>query len=82
MWQQYLALYAFNLDVLRVHLVAHVQGHTLQISDDAANMSQVLLHLVLTGIVSHPEIEQNKACVCVCVTISCVWPAARMTDDW
>lgn len=66
MHQQYLPLYAFDLYILCVDLVSHVQGHTLQIPDDAADMTQVLLHLVLAGIVSHPETEQNKVCVCVC----------------
>lgn len=76
MWQLYLALYAFNLVVLHVHLVAHVQGHAFQISEDAADMSQVPVHLDLPIIVSHPEIERNNVWV-----LACVWPAARMTDD-
>lgn len=61
MCQRYLALDAFDLDVLRVDLVAHVQSHTFQISDDAADVSQVLLHLILAGVVSHPETRQEES---------------------
>lgn len=55
MWRQYLSPDAFDLHVLRVDLVPHVQRHALQIPDDAADVRQVLLHLVLSGIVSHSE---------------------------
>lgn len=50
----YLALDAVDLVVLRVDLVAHVQGHALQVPHDAPDVSQVLLHLVLAGVVGHP----------------------------
>lgn len=65
--RSYLPLDAFDLDVLRVDLVPHVQRHALQVPHDAANMSQVLLHLVLSGVVGHPEIHHSRVCVCVCV---------------
>lgn len=43
-------------------------------------MGQVLLHLVLTGVVGHPERERERDKVLVMA--SRVWPAARVTDDW
>lgn len=60
---KYLPLHAFYLDVLRVDLIPHVQGHALQVPHDAAHVSQVLLHLVLASVVRHSDTEQNKVCV-------------------
>lgn len=64
---KYLPLHALYLDVLRVDLVPHVQRHALQVPDDAAHVSQVLLHLVLAGVVSHSDTEQNKVCLVSCL---------------
>lgn len=72
----YLPLHTFNLNILCVDLIPHVQGHALQIPNDAADMGQVFLHFILTSIISHPVTEQNK--VCGIVIMICVWPAAQM----
>lgn len=56
----YLALHALHLHVLRVDLVPHVQGHALQIPQDAADVGQIVVHLVLAGVVSHPGREQHS----------------------
>ena len=50
----YLVHDAVYLAVLRVDLVAHVQGHVTQVPDDAAHLLQVLVHLVLPGILRYP----------------------------
>lgn len=44
-----------DLAVLGVDLVAHVQGHVAQVTDDAAHLLQVLVHLIFPGIVCYPE---------------------------
>lgn len=59
----YLSPNAFDLHILCIDLVPHVQRHALQIPDDAADVRQVLLHLILSGIVSHSEEEQSKVCL-------------------
>lgn len=59
--RRYLSLDAGDLSILCFKLIADVQGHALQIPDDAAHVSQVLLHLVLAGVVSHPDTGGSKA---------------------
>lgn len=44
-----------DLAVLGVDLVAHVQCHVAQVTDDAAHLLQVLVHLIFPGIVCYPE---------------------------
>lgn len=44
-----------DLAVLGVDLVAHVQGHVAQVTDDSAHLLQVLVHLIFSGIVCYPE---------------------------
>lgn len=72
----YLPLHTFNLNILCLDLIPHVEGHALQIPNNAADMGQVFLHFILTSIISHPVTEQNK--VCGIVIMICVWPAAQM----
>lgn len=72
----YLALHTFNLNILRVDLIPHVQGHALQVPHDAAHVGQVFLHLVLAGVISHPVGQRSK--VRRVVTMICVWPAVQM----
>lgn len=43
-----------DLAVLSVDLVAHVQSHVTQIPDDAANLLQILIHLILPCIICYP----------------------------
>lgn len=50
-----------DLAVLGVDLVAHVQGHVAQVTDDAAHLLQVLVHLIFSGIVCYPENKYTKA---------------------
>lgn len=50
-----------DLAVLGVDLVAHVQGHVAQVTDDAAHLLQVLVHLIFSGIVCYPENKHTKA---------------------
>lgn len=72
----YLALHAFNLNILCVDLIPHVQGHALQVPHDAAHVGQVFLHFVLASIISYPVGQQSK--VRGVVTMICVWPAVQM----
>lgn len=44
-----------DLAVLGVDLVAHVQGHVAQVTDDATHLLQVLVHLIFPGIVCYPK---------------------------
>lgn len=50
-----------NLAILGVNFLAHVQGHVAQISDDAAHLLQVLIHLILSRIIRHPGAEQEES---------------------
>lgn len=47
--------------VLLVNLIAHVDGHVLQISDDAAHCVQVLLHLIFPSIICYPDNHKKKS---------------------
>lgn len=71
----YLALHTFNLNILCVDLIPHVEGHALQVPHNAAHVGQVFLHLVLAGIISYPVGHQSK--VREVVTMICVWPAVQ-----
>lgn len=51
---QYLLHDPINLPVLGVDLLAHVQGHVTQITNDPAHLLQVLIHLVLPGVICYP----------------------------
>lgn len=44
-----------DLAVLGVDLVAHVQGHVAQVTDDAAHLLKILVHLIFPGIVCYPK---------------------------
>lgn len=48
-----------NLAVLGVDLIAHVQGHVAQVTDDATHLFQVLVHLIFPGIVCYPKQTQT-----------------------
>lgn len=50
-----------DLAVLGVDLVAHVQGHVAQVTDDATHLLQVLVHLIFPGIVCYPEHTHTRA---------------------
>lgn len=50
-----------DLAVLGVDLVAHVQGHVAQVSDDAAHLLQILVHLIFPGVVCYPEQTQAQS---------------------
>lgn len=47
-----------DLAVLGVDLVAHVQGHVAQVTNDATHLLQVLIHLIFPGIVCYPTIQK------------------------
>lgn len=49
-----------DLAVLGVDLVAHVQGHVAQVTDDATHLLQVLVHLIFPGIVCYPKHTQGQ----------------------
>lgn len=51
---QYLLHDPIDLAILGVDLLAHVQGHVTQISDDPAHLLQVLVHLILPGVICYP----------------------------
>ena len=74
----YLPLHALHLHVLRVDLVAHVQGHALQVPQDAAHVGQVVVHLVLAGVVGHPG---GRAAQSASETMSRVCSAACLCSE-
>lgn len=57
----YLAHDPVDLAVLGVDLVAHVQGHVAQVTDDAAHLLQVLVHLIFPGVVCYPGRTSMRA---------------------
>ena len=70
----YLVLYVLYSPLLSVYLVSQVQRHTLQVDQDAADVGQVVLHLLLPGVPRHPGVggegEGESVCVCVCVCVT------------
>lgn len=50
-----------DLAVLGVDLVAHVQGHVAQVTDDAAHLLQVLVHLIFPGVLCYPKHTQGHS---------------------
>lgn len=57
----YLAHDPVDLAILGVNLVAHVQGHVAQVTDYAAHLLQVLVHLIFPGVVCYPGSASIKA---------------------
>lgn len=57
---QYLLHDPIDLAVLGVDLLAHVQGHVTQISDDAAHLLQVLIHLILPSVICYPGTHRRR----------------------
>lgn len=57
---QYLLHDPVDLAILGVNLLAHVQGHVTQISNDPAHLLQVLIHLILPGVICYPGEYRKK----------------------
>lgn len=48
-----------NLAVLCVNLIAHVQGHVTEISNDTTDLLKVFIHLTFSGIICYPVEEEG-----------------------
>lgn len=57
----YLAHDPVDLAILGVNLVAHVQCHVAQVTNYAAHLLQVLVHLIFPGVVCYPESTSIRA---------------------
>lgn len=43
-----------DLAILGVDLITHVKGHVAQVTNDAAHLFQVFIHLIFSGIICYP----------------------------
>lgn len=57
----YLAHDPVDLAILGVDFIAHVQSHVAQVTDDAAHLLQVLVHLIFPGVVCYPGSTSMRA---------------------
>lgn len=46
-----------DLAILCIDLIAHIQGHVTEVSDDAAHLLQVFIHFIFSGIICYPVNE-------------------------
>lgn len=46
-----------NLAILCINLIAHIQGHVTEVSNDAAHLLQVFIHFIFSGIICYPGSE-------------------------
>lgn len=49
-----------DLTVLGVNLVAHVESHVAEVTDDTSHLLQILIHFILSCIICYPEDEKKK----------------------
>lgn len=55
-----------DLAVLRVNLIAHIQGHVTEVSNHATDLFQVFIHLAFPSIVCYPVREQRPQSADLC----------------
>lgn len=53
-----------DLAVLCINLIAHIQGHMTEVSNDAAHLLQVFIHFIFSGIICYPlqPVEAYDGC--------------------
>lgn len=44
-----------DLTVLGVDLIAHIESHVAEVTDDASHLFQILIHFILSCIIRYPE---------------------------
>ena len=63
-WHQkgivYLSVDDFNLPVLVVEFVAHVERHVAQVVHHVVHLAQIVLHLIFPGIIRYPVTGKKK----------------------
>lgn len=43
-----------DLAILCINLIAHIQGHVTEVSNDAAHLLQIFIHFIFSGIICYP----------------------------